>query len=331
MVKVPLLAVPRLGSFASSGHYSWRLWAVSHSQGEAQPLRVQSRSRMLERAASKVADFIAFVPPGPGSCFFLPHGARLYNRLQNLIREQYWQRTYHEVVTPNMFNLKLWETSGHAAKYKENMFCFQIEGQEFGLKPMNCPAHCLMFKHRKRSYRELPLRLADFGVLHRNELSGALTGLTRVRRFQQDDGHIFCTVAQIKQEVRLPHTRTRPHARTLTHPHAHTLTRPHACTSTRLHIRTLARPHARTRTPHRPHRRIMLVLRLRTEVANVLDMIKTVYGFLDMTFMLKLSTRPENFLGDINVWDRAEMLMTEALNEYSAATGTPWSLNPVRL
>ena len=278
---------------------------------------------MLERAASKVADFIAFVPPGPGSCFFLPHGARLYNRLQNLIREQYWQRTYHEVVTPNMFNLKLWETSGHAAKYKENMFCFQIEGQEFGLKPMNCPAHCLMFKHRKRSYRELPLRLADFGVLHRNELSGALTGLTRVRRFQQDDGHIFCTVAQIKQEVRPP---ARPH--TPARPHAHAPARPHAHAPARLPAHTPARPHVRTRTAHR---RIMLVLRLRTEVANVLDMIKTVYGFLDMTFMLKLSTRPENFLGDINVWDRAEMLMTEALNEYSAATGTPWSLNPVRL
>ena len=216
-----------------------------------------------------------------------------------------------------MFNLKLWETSGHAAKYKENMFCFQIEGQEFGLKPMNCPAHCLMFKHRKRSYRELPLRLADFGVLHRNELSGALTGLTRVRRFQQDDGHIFCTVAQIKQEVR--------HAAS---PHAACARAPsHARTPPRPHVHPPARPHAH---PAPPAWR-MLVRRLRTQVANVLDMIKTVYGFLDMTFMLKLSTRPENFLGDINVWDRAEMLMTEALNEYSAATGTPWSLNPVRV
>ena len=89
----------------------------------------------------------------PGSCFFLPHGARLYNKLIETIREQYWKRNYLEVVTPNMYNLKLWETSGHAAKYKENMFCFPIEGQEFGLKPMNCPGHCVMFKHRKRSYR----------------------------------------------------------------------------------------------------------------------------------------------------------------------------------
>ena len=75
-----------------------------------------------------------------------------------------------------MFNLKLWETSGHAAKYKENMFCFDIEGQEFGLKPMNCPGHCIMFGKSMRSYRELPMRFGDFGVLHRNELSGALTG-----------------------------------------------------------------------------------------------------------------------------------------------------------
>uniref|UniRef100_A0A7S4EW97 Probable threonine--tRNA ligase, cytoplasmic n=1 Tax=Chrysotila carterae TaxID=13221 RepID=A0A7S4EW97_CHRCT len=138
----------------------------------------------------------------PGSCFFLPLGGRLYTKLCEAIRGQLWIRGYDEVVTPNMYNMNLWHTSGHAAKYKENMFCLDIEGQEFGLKPMNCPGHCLMFKHRPRSYRELPIRMADFGVLHRNELSGALTGLTRVRRFQQDDAHIFCMVSQIKQEVR---------------------------------------------------------------------------------------------------------------------------------
>jgi len=146
-------------------------------------------------------ELLFFDELSPGSCFFLPHGCRIYNRLVDLIRKEYFERNYMEVVTPNMYNLKLWETSGHAAKYKENMFLLNIEGQEFGLKPMNCPGHCLMFKHRKRSYRELPMRLADFGVLHRNELSGALTGLTRVRRFQQDDAHIFCMVSQIKAEV----------------------------------------------------------------------------------------------------------------------------------
>jgi threonyl-tRNA synthetase len=208
-------------------------------------------------------DLFFFEELSPGSCFFLPHGCRIYNKLVDIIREQYFTRGYTEVVTPNMYNLKLWETSGHAAKYKENMFCFDIEGQEFGLKPMNCPGHCIMFKHRKRSYRELPMRFADFGVLHRNELSGALTGLTRVRRFQQDDAHIFCTVAQIKEEV-----------------------------------------------------------------AGVLDMIATVYKFFGMTFALKLSTRPETYLGEVAVWDKAEAALTEALEDFKAKTGQSWSLNP---
>lgn len=137
----------------------------------------------------------------PGSCFWLPHGARIYNKLHDFIRKQYWVRGFEEVITPNVFNLKLWEQSGHAQHYKSNMFIFDVEGQEFGMKPMNCPGHCLLFAHRVRSYKELPLRVADFGVLHRNELSGALTGLTRVRRFCQDDAHIFCREDQIKDEV----------------------------------------------------------------------------------------------------------------------------------
>ncbi|KAK9085730.1 hypothetical protein Sjap_026141 [Stephania japonica] len=141
-------------------------------------------------------------PLSPGSWFFLPYGTRIYNKLVEFMRTQYRERGYEEVMSPNMYNMQLWEQSGHAANYKENMFVFEIEKQEFGLKPMNCPGHCLMFDHRVRSYRELPLRLADFGVLHRNEASGALTGLTRVRRFQQDDAHIFCRESQVKEEVR---------------------------------------------------------------------------------------------------------------------------------
>ncbi|CAA2956421.1 threonine--tRNA ligase, mitochondrial 1-like [Olea europaea subsp. europaea] len=92
--------------------------------------------------------------------------------------------------------MQLWETSGHAANYKENMFVFEVEKQEFGLKPMNCPGHCLIFDQRVRSYREHPLRLADFEVLHQNEATSALTGLTRIRRFEQDDAHIFCRESQ---------------------------------------------------------------------------------------------------------------------------------------
>ena len=143
-----------------------------------------------------------FDPLSPGSAFFEPHGARIYNGLVSFIRDQYWLREYTEVVTPNVYNFDLWHTSGHALHYKDDMFCFEVEGQEFGMKPMNCPGHCLMFKHDVRSWRDLPMRYADFGVLHRNELSGALSGLTRVRRFQQDDGHIFCRDDQIETEVK---------------------------------------------------------------------------------------------------------------------------------
>ena len=110
-------------------------------------------------------------------------------------------RGYQEVITPNMFNLKLWKTSGHYKSYKENIYLFKVEHQGFGMKPMNCPGHCLMFGDTIRSYRELPLRYGDFGVLHRNEISGALSGLTRVRRFQQDDAHIFCMPSQVMTEV----------------------------------------------------------------------------------------------------------------------------------
>ena len=153
------------------------------------------------RVLGTAQELFFFHQLSPGSCFWLPHGARIYNGLVEMIKKQYWKRGYEEVITPNVFNLKLWEQSGHAQHYKANMFVFDVEGQEFGMKPMNCPGHCLLFAHRVRSYKELPLRIADFGALHRNEVSGALTGLTRVRRFQQDDAHIFCREDQIKDEV----------------------------------------------------------------------------------------------------------------------------------
>ena len=101
------------------------------------------------------------------------------------------------MVSPNIYNMKLWDISGHSQHYAENMFQFELDKEKFGLKPMNCPGHCLIFDSDIRSWRDLPLRLADFGVLHRNELSGALSGLTRVRRFQQDDAHIFCALEQV--------------------------------------------------------------------------------------------------------------------------------------
>ncbi|CAN0523544.1 unnamed protein product, partial [Ectocarpus sp. 12 AP-2014] len=115
-------------------------------------------------------DLFFFHPLSPGSAFFLPHGTRIYNRLMEFIRSEYWKRGYQEVTTPNMYNMDLWEQSGHAAHYKDAMFRFPVEGQEFGLKPMNCPGHCIMFSQGVKSWRELPLRYADFGVLHRNEV-----------------------------------------------------------------------------------------------------------------------------------------------------------------
>ncbi|BFG40296.1 hypothetical protein CerSpe_265690 [Prunus speciosa] len=182
-----------------------RVYGISYPDKK----RLQAHYQKLEeakkydhRVLGKNQELFFFHPLSPGSCFFLPHGARIYKKLMKFINNQYEKRGYEEVVTPNLYNMKLWETSGHADKYKENMFLLEIEKQEFGLKPMNCPGHCLIFQHKNRSYRELPLRMADFGVLHRNEASGALTGLTRVRRFQQDDAHIFCRESQIKDEVR---------------------------------------------------------------------------------------------------------------------------------
>ncbi|KAF8717288.1 Threonyl and Alanyl tRNA synthetase, partial [Rhizoctonia solani] len=109
--------------------------------------------------------------------------------------------TKKAIISPNMFNSKLWEKSGHWENYKDDMFTLPVENESFALKPMNCPGHALIFDSRDRSYRELPLRMAEFGVIHRNEASGALTGLTRVRRFVQDDTHVFCMPSQIEQEI----------------------------------------------------------------------------------------------------------------------------------
>lgn len=165
------------------------------------PLKfAQAKERDHRRIAAK-QDLVMFHELSAGSAFWLPHGTRIYNKLIQFIKGHYWKKGYDEIITPNIFNLDLWHKSGHALHYKDAMFCFDVEGQEWAMKPMNCPGHCLVFGSAIRSYRDLPLRLADFGVLHRNELSGALTGLTRVRRFQQDDAHIYCREDQIEKEV----------------------------------------------------------------------------------------------------------------------------------
>lgn len=211
------------------------------------------------RKLGREQDLFFFHDLSPGSCFFLPKGAFIYNTLIEFIRSEYRKRGFQEVVTPNIYNSKLWQTSGHWQHYSENMFSFEVEKETFALKPMNCPGHCLMFDHRPRSWRELPIRMADFGVLHRNELSGALTGLTRVRRFQQDDAHIFCSMDQIEEEIK-----------------------------------------------------------------GCLNFLRTVYDVFGFTFKLNLSTRPEKFLGDPDVWDQAEKQLENSLNDF----GEKWVLNP---
>ena len=181
-----------------------RVYGVSFPTKKLLKAHVENLERAKERDHRRLGiqqKLFMFHQLSPGSAFFLPHGTIIYNTLCEFIRKQYNKRGYSEVITPNVFNLKLWEQSGHAQHYKEDMFIFDVEGEEWGMKPMNCPAHCLMFASMPRSYRELPYRIADFGVLHRNEQSGALSGLTRVRRFQQDDAHIFCREDQIEKEV----------------------------------------------------------------------------------------------------------------------------------
>ncbi|KAJ7311264.1 hypothetical protein JRQ81_006878 [Phrynocephalus forsythii] len=182
-----------------------RIYGISFPENkmmkEWEKFQEEARNRD-HRKIGKEQELFFFHDLSPGSCFFLPRGAFIYNTLVDFIKEEYHRRNFTEVVSPNIYNVKLWEASGHWQHYSENMFSFEAEKETFALKPMNCPGHCLMFAHRPRSWREMPLRLADFGVLHRNELSGTLSGLTRVRRFQQDDAHIFCTMEQIEEEIK---------------------------------------------------------------------------------------------------------------------------------
>ncbi|KAL9127184.1 MAG: hypothetical protein Q9217_003892 [Psora testacea] len=198
----------------------------------------------------------------PGSVFMLPHGTIIFNALQKLLRSEYRKRGYQEVQSPNMYDADLWKQSGHWKHYADDMFTLDVEKRKWALKPMNCPGHCIIFGHRERSYRELPLRMADFGVLHRNEASGALNGLTRVRKFQQDDTHIFCMQDQITQEIE-----------------------------------------------------------------DLFDFLKCVYGLFGFPFKLKLSTRPEKYMGDIETWNIAEAKLKDALDTFSSAGNGQWELN----
>ncbi|KAJ5477945.1 hypothetical protein N7530_003454 [Penicillium desertorum] len=207
----------------------------------------------------KEQELFFFDEVSPGCPFLLPNGTKIYNQIQSLLRAEYRKRGYQEVQTPNMYDVGIWKTSGHWEHYKDDMFKLDVEKREWALKPMNCPGHFIMFGHRERSYRELPMRIADFGALHRNEASGALSGLTRVRKFHQDDSHHIVEKNQIMSEVE-----------------------------------------------------------------GLFDFLQSIYGLFGFTFKLKLSTRPEKYMGALETWDHAEDQLKKALTKFK---GDDWTIN----
>jgi threonyl-tRNA synthetase len=163
--------------------------------------RLEEAKRRDHRRLAKDLALVDFSELAPGMPFWHPRGMVIWNVLEDLRRRENAKRGYHEIRTPQLYDSDLWRTSGHWDKFRENMFTLEVEGHEYGLKPMNCPGHCVLYGQTPHSYRELPLRLAEAGNLHRNELSGTLHGLLRVRHFVQDDAHIYCTPEQVEDEV----------------------------------------------------------------------------------------------------------------------------------
>jgi threonyl-tRNA synthetase len=190
-----------------------------------------------------------FSEVSPGSAFWLPKGTRLFNELVSLSREMGEPRGYKEVKTPLLYDSELWKTSGHWDKYRENMFLTETEDRSMGVKPMNCPGHAHLFGSHQWSYRDLPVRYSEPGLLHRNEPSGTLHGLLRVRHFCQDDAHIFCSDDQVQEEV-----------------------------------------------------------------AGCLEFAFATYKLFGLEAKLELSTRPEQRVGDDELWDRAEGALKTALD-----------------
>jgi len=210
------------------------------------------------RKLGKELELFMFSEEAPGMPFYLPKGMTIRTELENYSRELQQQHDYEEVRTPLMMNRRLWEQSGHWDHYKDNMYFTDVDETPFALKPMNCPGHMLVFKNSLHSYRELPIRISEFGQVHRHEFSGALSGMMRVRTFCQDDAHLFVREDQIEEEI---------------------------------------------------HRVIALI-----------DRMYDVFGF---DYRIELSTRPEDFMGAVELWDRAE----EALKRVLEGSGIPYSLN----
>jgi threonyl-tRNA synthetase len=175
-------------------------WA-SRKDLDAYLKRVEEAKQRDHRRLGPALDLFSLHPIAPGSPFFHPKGTIIYNRLIQYIRELYARYGYSEVVTPLIYKTDLWKTSGHYEAFRDDMFLMDVHDGEYGVKPMNCPGHCYLFASRKYSYRDLPIRFADFSRLHRFEPSGVLSGLTRVRSFAQDDAHIYCTPEQLDHEL----------------------------------------------------------------------------------------------------------------------------------
>ena len=163
--------------------------------------RIEEAKKRDHRKLGRELRLFGFSAVAPGSAFWLPRGTQLWNTLVAFTREMNRPRGYDEVKTPQIYDSELWKTSGHWGKYKENMFLTAAEERDMAVKPMNCPGHCQLFGMQRHSYRELPIRYSEPGLLHRYEPSGTLHGLLRVRHFAQDDAHIFCTEEQVQDEV----------------------------------------------------------------------------------------------------------------------------------
>jgi threonyl-tRNA synthetase len=163
--------------------------------------RLEEAKKRDHRKLGRELDLFDVLEEGPGFPFFMPKGMVLRNILENYWREEHSKRGYQEVRTPIILNKDLWLRSGHWDTYRENMYTVKIDDQDFAIKPMNCPGGILVFSRKLHSYRELPIRMGELGLVHRHELSGALHGLMRVRCFTQDDAHIFMTPEQVKDEV----------------------------------------------------------------------------------------------------------------------------------
>ncbi len=195
------------GAYWRGDEHNEMLQRIYGSAWESEEALIEHLSRLEEaakrdhRKLGQELGLFFFDPIAPASPFFLPKGATLNNTLVSYVRGLYERYGYQEVITPQVFDSELWKRSGHYDNYKEHMYFTYVDDREFGVKPMNCPAAAMLYGAQLHSYRDLPVRYADFGRLHRFERSGVTHGLTRVRTFSQDDAHIFCTPDQVENEI----------------------------------------------------------------------------------------------------------------------------------